>query len=249
MNVLVLSQPMFLPWRGMFEQIKLCDEFVFYDTVQLPLGGGKGRGFITRVQIKTSRGQEWLSLPVARGGQGFQPISEARLDGADWKRRHLLALEGAYRKAPHFEEVFERVVHPVYALETESLSELCVHSMGVLCDVLGFKRPALMASQLDVPQPDDASARVLEYCKFCGADVYLTGHGAASYMNFQMFEEAGVSVRFMNYDLKPYPQLHGDFMPYVSLLDLLFNVGCAEAPRYFESTTMDWKDFLHERSR
>ena len=92
--------------------------------------------------------------------------------------------------------------------------------------------------------PDDASARVLEYCKFFGANVYITGHGAANYMDFALFEAAGVDVRFMDYKRTPYPQLHGEFTPYVSLLDLLFNVGTAAAPGHLDSTTVGWKEFI-----
>ncbi|NUO03609.1 MAG: WbqC family protein, partial [Saprospiraceae bacterium] len=54
-----------------------CQRFVFYDDVQLPLGGGKGRGFITRVQIKADEGFRWLSLPVRRSHQGKQLIADA----------------------------------------------------------------------------------------------------------------------------------------------------------------------------
>lgn len=247
MTSLVLSQPMFLPWRGMFEQIKLCDTFVFYDTVQLPLGGGKGRGFITRVQIKTPRGQEWLSLPIARGGHGAQLICEAKLDGGDWRARHLNAIRRAYEVAPFFSEVFESVVQPLYAFETESLSEFCVRSMALLNAAIGLEKPVFLASQLEVPVPDDASARVLEFCKFFGADTYLTGHGAANYMNFSLFDEAGVDVRFMDYRCTPYPQLHGEFTPYVTLLDLLFNVGPAAAPGFLDSAAVPWATWLAQR--
>jgi hypothetical protein len=244
MKSLVLSQPMFLPWRGMFEQIKLCDVFVFYDTVQLPLGGGKGRGFITRVQIKTPRGQEWLSLPVARGGHGVQSICEAKLDGTAWKKRHLNLIRDSYKTAPFFSVVFESLVEPLYNFETENLSEFCICSMMLLNSALGLQKPIFLASQLNVAAPENASARVLEYCKFFNASVYITGHGAANYMDFALFESAGVDVRFMDYKLTPYPQLHGTFTPYVSVLDLLFNVGLDAAPGYLNSNLIGWEEFV-----
>ena len=43
---LVVSQPMFLPWIGLFEQVRLADRFIHYDDVQLP----QGRSFISRVK-------------------------------------------------------------------------------------------------------------------------------------------------------------------------------------------------------
>ena len=121
-----------MPWRGMFEQVRLCDKFVFYDDVQLPLGGGRGRGFITRVQVKTARGVAWLSLPVLRSGKGRQLIRDARFIHLDWKQEHLSRIEQAYRSAPHFESVYESLIKPIYAFETDSVSRFCINSMTKL---------------------------------------------------------------------------------------------------------------------
>src|SRR5690606_19903134 len=128
----VLSQPMLLPWLGMFEQVRLCKHFVFYDDVQLPLGGGKGRGFLTRVQIKTARGIDWLSLPVARAGKGMQLISDSVFPHMDWKREHLGKIAQAYRGTPFFRDIFERVVEPIYAIETDRVSDFCMQSMEMV---------------------------------------------------------------------------------------------------------------------
>src|SRR6218665_2654408 len=135
---LVISQPMFMPWRGMFEQIRLSDQFVFYDDVQLPLGGGKGRGFSTRVQIKTARGSEWLTLPVDRAGKGKQTINEARFASMDWKALHLSKIWQASQRAPYFEEIYETVVLPIYALETDCLCTFCMDSTRRLAATLGL---------------------------------------------------------------------------------------------------------------
>ena len=51
-RTLVVSQPMFLPWVGLFEQVRLADVFIHYDDVQLPQGGN----FMSRVQLKTASG-------------------------------------------------------------------------------------------------------------------------------------------------------------------------------------------------
>ena len=110
MRKLVLSQPMFLPWRGMFEQIKLCDVFVFYDNVQLPMGGGKGRGFTTRVQLKTQSGVHWLSVPIRRTKQREQLIQDSFFVDLRWRRKHVASIRQAYSRTPFFEEVFEAVV-------------------------------------------------------------------------------------------------------------------------------------------
>ena len=59
MTTVVVSQPMLFPWVGLFEQIRLADVFVYYDDVAFSKGS-----FFNRVQIKTSRGSKWLTVPL-----------------------------------------------------------------------------------------------------------------------------------------------------------------------------------------
>ena len=50
--------------------------------------------------------------------------------------------------------------------------------------------------------------------------------------NAESFEEAEIELRYMSYEgYPPYPQLYGEFDPYVSVVDLLFMTG-KDAPSY-----------------
>lgn len=244
MKRIVISQPMFLPWRGMFEQIRLADVFVFYDDVQLPEGGGKGRSFMTRVQIKTPKGQEWLSAPVTRSGRSLQLIQETEFAATDWRERHLGKLQAVYKPAPYFREIWDAVVRPIYAFETTNLSEFCIHSMRLLAERLGLTPEWHISSQLKIgTEGVDSSGRVLEICRAFNADEYITGHGAANYLDHAIFQAAGVGVSYTDYRLDPYPQLYGEFIPFVSILDLLFNVG-DDASAHLKSGAVPWKEWL-----
>jgi hypothetical protein len=239
---LVISQPMLMPWRGMFEQLRLCDTFVFYDDVQLPLGGGSGRGFITRVQIKTAQGIDWLSLPVERAGKQKQLIKDARFAHMDWKATHLGKIDQAYRAAPHFDLIRETVVRPIYALDTESVSGFCMHSMRVLGGALGLAPRMLVSSEMDIEKDLDPTARLLAFCRLLGASNYVTGLGAMNYVDYDAFDQAGVRIEYMDYQPVTYPQLHGPFTPYVSGIDMLFNLGPVAAD-YLNPRTVYWTDW------
>lgn len=243
MKKIVISQPMFMPWRGMFEQIKLSDIFVFYDDVQLPRGGGKGRGFITRVQIKSVDGIKWLSLPISRANQGKQLIQDAMFAHGNWRLQHLEHIRQCYRSSPYFEQIFESVILPIYNFETDSVSEFCMHSMRVLAAPLGVATDWQISSRIERPGHADSSQRVLELCRYFQATHYITGLGALNYIDYDLFEAAGVRIEFMKYKLTQYPQQHGTFNPYVSAIDLLFNVGNSAA-HYLDSCPLYWRDYL-----
>jgi hypothetical protein len=233
---------MFLPWLGFFEQVKLAESFVFLDDVQLPLG----RSFIHRVQIKTARGQEWLSAPVMRAGRAYQTIRDTQFDGNEWRQRHLALLERTYRPAPYFSQVWEAVVRPIYAVETSSLSQFCIEAVRRICEYLGLSPTWYASSALELGlRPDDASSRLVSICQALGADQYITGHGAANYLRHEAFEAVGVQVRYMDYHHRPYRQLYGTFVPYVSILDLLFCEGDG-ASAYLNPHTVEWSDWVRK---
>jgi hypothetical protein len=240
---LVLSQPMLLPWIGMFEQVRLCNHFVFYDDVQLPLGGGRGRGFITRVQIKTPRGIDWLSLPVARAGKGMQLISDSLFPHMSWKQEHLGKIVQAYRCTPFFSEIFERVVKPIYSIETHCLSDFCMQSMEMVWHVLGLAPKKSISSQLSITTELNSSERILAICKKFGINNYISGSGAMNYIDYELFDLANVKIYFMNYALESYPQEHGDFTPYVSIIDPLFNIGIEGVLKKLNSKAIYWKNW------
>jgi hypothetical protein len=234
---------MLMPWRGMFEQVRLCEHFVFYDDVQLPLGGGRGRSFITRVQIKTSKGVDWLSIPVLRSGKGEQLINEASFLNLDWKREHLGKIEQAYRASPYFDLIYASIIKPIYQLETESLSEFCINSMKKIWGALGFSPRTYLSSELGVSRELNASARVLEICKRLGADHYISGLGAMNYIDYSIFEKSDVQIKYMDYQFQPYPQMHGLFTPFVSIIDMLCNIGTVATTEQLTSKAVYWKDW------
>lgn len=240
---LVITQPMLMPWHGLFSQLLHADRVLVYDDVQLPHGGGASRGFMTRVQIKTPKGTEWLSIPVQRSGNGNQRICDALVGATDWRRQHLARIEQAYRKAPYFRKVFDEVVRPIYGNESPCLADFLVGSMEPIAAVLGITACFERSSLGDWAGELSSTARVVEICRRFGASDYLSGNGGMDYLDYGPFERNGVRVHYMSYRLRPYDQLHGEFTPYLSLIDLLFCVGLERARAHLETVPVYWKDW------
>ena len=92
----VISQPMFFPWIGLFEQIRLTDVYVHYGDVQFSKGG-----FTNRVQIKTARGIKWMTVPLRHFSLG-QSIDDVYIDSStNWRDRHLDILRQTHANATY----------------------------------------------------------------------------------------------------------------------------------------------------
>ena len=237
MSTIVISQPMFFPWAGMFEQMRLADAYVHYDDVQFSKGS-----FTNRVQIKTATGAQWLTVPLRDLHLG-QRILEVAVDNRqDWRQKHLLTLSQAYAQAPFKQEMLS-LVKAVYEQPANTISELAVSSMMAIHGYFGFSRPYEFNWSSRIEVGGDSSARVLAVVKHLRGTVYLTGHGARHYLDHEWFEREGVQVEYIDYQKRTYSQLHGEFTPFVSALDLIANEGKAGA-RVISSGTIPWRDFL-----
>ncbi len=237
MKTVVISQPMFFPWIGLLEQLRMADVWVHYDDVQFSKGS-----FTNRVQVKTAQGSQWLTVPLRdlRLGQLIKDVAVD--DRHDWRKKHLATLAQAYAKAPHRDEMLA-LVEGVYRQPAASVGELAIASMRVLHGYFGFERPAewFFSSQMGVD--GHGSPRVLEIVKKFGGARYITGHGASNYLDHEAFDAVGVRVEYLDYRKTPYPQLHGEFTSFVSALDLVANCGRA-GREVIASSAVYWKDFV-----
>ncbi len=232
----VISQPMFFPWIGLFEQVRLANIYVHYGDVQFSKGS-----FVNRVQIKTEHGPKWLTVPLEAMSLG-QAIDDVKVGATDWKRRHLELLKQSYIGAPHVGLMLE-LVNSVYSHEFATIGELSKASFDVVCKLYGLDSGRRFLDVRDLGIEGSGSQRVLDIVRALGGTTYVTGWGARNYLAHERFERAGIAVEYMNYQKVPYPQLHGPFNPSVSVLDLVANTG-KNGVEVIRSKTVNWKHFL-----
>jgi len=217
MKIAVL-QPGYMPWLGFFDQVNRAEAFVLYDDVQYTRSDWRSRN-----RVKGPDGAVWLTVPVLKKGRLGQTILEARIDTrSDWARKHRETLRVHYRKAPHFDRYWPMLEEGLQR-SWESLAELDIFFIEGLKGALGIETPILRSSQLGVG--GERSERLLALCRHLGADAYLTGDAAEDYLEPEPFEREGILLEYQRYEHPVYPQLYGEFVPYLSVVDLLFNCG------------------------
>jgi len=219
MTTLVVLQPSYLPWLGFFDQFDRADIFVYYDDVGFDKNGWRNRN-----RIKTPRGPLWLTVPVLTAGRIGQPIVDVDIDnGQPWARKHVRSVREAYAKAPfakrHLEELEALLAQP-----WARLVDLDLALTAAMCRWLDLTSIRVMRSS-EIGITGERSARLLALCRHVGADHYLSGNAAQDYLDLALFEAHGIRVSWQNYRHPVYPQLHGPFVPYLSALDLILNLG------------------------
>ncbi len=215
-----VCQPHYLPWIGYFAMIQSCDAFVFLDDVQF-----EKQSWQQRNRIKRPDGQPmWLTVPIMR--EFGQKINEVKIKpGSNWHRKHWESIRQAYSSAKYFDAVF-------YEKSLElNLPWTFLHSLNIrltkqMSSWIGTKEPEWLMSS-DMNLKTTRTDHLLGILKTVGATEYLANPGSMGYLEPERpnFTEAGITLKVFNFRHPVYPQVHGEFMPYMSAIDLLVNVG------------------------
>ena len=219
--IVSINQPAYLPWLGYFDRIRRSDLHIVLDNVQIERN--TKHSFTNRNKVRTAQGWTWLTVPLRHPTTAAEElINGICIDGDVWQRKHSRTLAQSYGKARHFGE------HQIYFEELYSrswihLAPLLRESTGYLLKVLGICTPLLFSSEMKVE--GSKAELVINLCKAAGATVYLSGPLGRDYLDPAIFETAGIALQFHEYAHPVYSQLHGQFIPYMSVVDLLFNHG------------------------
>lgn len=218
-----IHQPNFIPWVGYFNKISKCDVFVLFDDVQFP----RAKTYGNRVEIKTNNGASWLTVPVLERGE-LKNFNETEIDNTQgWCRKTAKTLKLAYQKGEGFKEYWEEFEH-IYFANYSILTDLNIALMKFAVAKLGLATKLVLSSELAGSAGMMGAEKILHILKELNATEYLSGKGAGSrrYIDETDFEAANIRLTWQAYQPTPYRQLWGgEFVPNLSIVDLLFNEG------------------------
>ncbi|MCH9631818.1 MAG: hypothetical protein S4CHLAM6_01360 [Chlamydiae bacterium] len=221
-KTIVITQSAYIPWRGYFDLINLADEFIIYDDTQF----STTKAWRNRNQIKTKNGPEWLTIPIKTKGKFLQKIDSVEINSTNWAKKHWKTIKLIYSKADYF-DLYAPIFEDLYQAcsKLDSLSSVNCLMIKNICKLLDISTPISFSKDYGFENLKKTD-RLIEICKKSNATHYLSGPSAKSYLENKKFLEAGVQLLFMDNSGYPaYPQRFEEFIPNVSILDLLFNVG------------------------
>lgn len=215
---IAIMQPVYLPWLGYFEQMALCDEFMFLDDVQYTKQDWRNRN-----RIRTNDGCMWLTIPIVRGKLG-QLLNETRINHSlGWHRKHLAALAMNYKPCPFYADVME-IYEGVFTAKPDRLIDLTIPLIQAYADYIDIKPLYSRSSDLTV-KSNDKQGRLIELCTLRKAHLFYTGPSAQDYIDETAFAADGVKPVFQDYQHPVYEQHFKGFESHMSIIDLLMNYG------------------------
>ncbi len=231
-----------MPYIGFFQEINAVDRFVLYDNIAFIK-----QGWVNRNRIAL-RGRHEFSITVPlRNQSSNRTIAETIIDNRQpWQDKMLKTLAMNYRNSPYFNETFpmlEEILNTCYSTIAElndySIIRICRH-LRIETEIVrdegrypGLEERLARFDALgysEFPEFEELRTprkviRIIELLRAEGCSQYLDSPGAAKLYLKDEFRHYGIELSFLRTNPISYPHISKEFIPNLSIIDLLMQAG------------------------
>lgn len=207
-----IMQPYFFPYIGYWQLIKAVDNYVVYDDVNYIKGG-----WINRNNFLIN-GQKKLFTIQLNGASSYKKINEIEIKDDFSSFKKMLQIN--YAKAPFYKDCQE-LVERITSFDSKNLGVFLFNSIKSIAEYLGFETEIILSSEIEKDDNLKGQEKVIHICKLLEADEYYNAIGGQELYSKQGFKENGISLSFLKTNIIPYKQLKNDFVPGLSILDMM----------------------------
>lgn len=212
--IMGMNQPYFMPYIYHWQLINAADVFVLGDDYNFI-----NRGWVNRNRILVNGQPKYFNIEVDHASQN-KKINELYLSEVYDPAKKLQILKDAYSKAPHFEEGFA-LMQKILECEERNLACFLEHSIRCVCEYLGISTKLIRSSEIPGNSAYKREYRIYDQCRFVGADTYINATGGREMYDFDQFRERNLKLGFIQNGDIQYPQFGQEFVPYLSMMDMI----------------------------
>jgi hypothetical protein len=233
---LAIMQPYFFPYIGYWQLIYAVDRFVIYDDVNFIK-----KGWINRNRILINGEPGYITIPLVGASQNKRICDIEMQTSAHWRNKMLKSIEFNYRKSPFFDEIFGEI-NRLISNPATNLAQFLAQSLEDIATLLGISTEFVRSSRDYGNSSLRGQDRILDICDREGATSYINAPGGQALYDTASFANANIDLCFSSGRISPYPQRAGEFVPNLSIIDALMEVGVSgvcERLREFDLSAAD----------
>ena len=209
-----IMQPYFLPYIGYWQLINAVDVFVIYDNIQYTK-----KGWINRNRVLNNGKDVYITIPIEKDSD-FLNVDERIISESFDKKKILNQIKEYYKKAPNFPngiKIFEEIL----VFEERNLFEYIFNSIKVICNKLEINTQIIISSEIEIDHKLKGKDKVISICKALNANEYINPIGGTDLYSKESFSNNGIQLEFLESTILPYEQFNCEFIPYLSIIDIL----------------------------
>lgn len=207
-----IMQPYIFPYIGYWQLINAVDTFVIFDDVNYIK-----KGYINRNSILVANKSQQITFELIGASQN-KLINE--IDIGNNSHQILKNIERHYKKAPYFNHVYS-LIQNILTQNEKNLAKFIGYSLKKISNYLDINTHFLYSSEIKKNSDLKAQDKIIDIAKRLDATNYINAIGGQSLYTKQKFQENNISLSFLKSELCEYKQFKKEFVPYLSIIDIL----------------------------
>ncbi|NOZ35285.1 MAG: WbqC family protein [Chlorobi bacterium] len=221
MKIATIHQPHFLPWLGYFNKLLNSDIFIVLDDVQF-----RRRYYQNRTDIISSNGIKIKqTVPLIYNKRSSLIKDIFIFEQNEWAKRFLKTITYSYKKSPFYNDFFYVIEEAILNNKNSSLLSLNMRLLQSILRYLDYDIEIVYSS--NIKTSNEPTEKLIDLCKATNSNGYIFGEGnGLNYHNLNLFMKNGIIIIKQKF-LANHPQYNqriSNFVPGISIIDILFNV-------------------------
>ena len=226
---LAIMQPYFFPYIGYWQLIHAVDRFVIYDDVNYIKGG-----WVNRNRILINGESAYITVPLHQASPNKKICDTSLQPSSIWRDKLVKMLEMTYAKAPYYADVYP-LVKELIRNEAVNLADYLAHQLQALSIFMGIGTAFVVTSRCYENDNLSGQDRLIDISTREGATTYINPQGGQSLYNYDSFRNAEIDLQFILMRQIPYRQRAAGFIPHLSIIDALMEVGPVGIRQHLDS--------------
>ncbi len=217
--ITAIMQPYLFPYIGYFQLINAVDTFIIFDDVNYI-----NKGWINRNRILLNNKIHKFTLSLNKASQN-RIINEITIfDPHESKDRLMKLISQAYSDAPQYSTVLP-LINCIMANNDEYLCDFIEYSIKQIAGYLEINTKFIRSSSIEIEPALKGQEKILAICRKTGSKVYINPIGGIDLYNRDIFIGNNIDLRFLKTGSVTYKQSGNEFMPALSIIDVLMYAG------------------------
>lgn len=237
---LAIMQPYFMPYLGYFQAIAAVDKYIIYENLTFIKDAWMNRNRLVQKNGTILQ----INVPLLHKSSNTL-ISDVKIDNSQkWSDKILKMLVLNYKGAKYYEEVYN-LIQEIFSIKYDTLHQLNSVSIIKIARYLDIDTEIIFDNSnyiefeeklnsfddysifpsLEKTKPIKKVARVLEMCSCEKSNYFINAIGGQELYSKEEFKKYGIDLYFIKMDNVEYKQFSNEFIPNLSIIDVLMHNG------------------------
>ena len=227
-----IMQPYFFPYLGYWQLMNRVDRYVVLDDVAFIK-----KGWINRNTIKSNGNPLKINISIENISQNRLINEHYLVSDNKIKIKLIKQIEQSYSHAPYFDIVMPMIKN-IINYDENNVALYLFNQIKVIAKYLEMDTEFYLSSQINKDNTLKGQDRIIELCKKLNADTYINAIGGKELYDKESFKKENIELCFLKMNDVIYNQGNGEFIPCLSIIDILMNKSVKQIQTLLDEYTL-----------